>query len=74
MKSAKGLARIPVLVAVLVVAAGGATFRAGQNNSGEAPVAPVAATSVTTVNADAPDAGEAAYLGEMTVSASRIRD
>lgn len=70
MKSANGLARVPLLIAVLVVAGGGATFQLGGRHSGETREA--AATVVTAASADAES--EVAFLGEMTVSASRIRD
>jgi hypothetical protein len=62
MKSAKGLAKIPVIVTLLVLAAGGASFHT------RAPVA--VEESNVVVDKAAPEA-DAPFIGEMTVTASR---
>jgi hypothetical protein len=64
MKGAKGLARIPVIVAVLVVAAGGASIQ------GKLPVT-VGKHAVTVSETPAPE-GDVPFIGEMTVTANRI--
>ena len=71
MRNASGVVKIPLLVAVLLLAAGGAVFRAGTPASDEA-VEPASVQTLTS----GPAANEAdpAFLGEMVVSASRIRD
>jgi hypothetical protein len=62
MKSAKGLAKIPVIVTLLVLAAGGASFHSK---------APVVEESDTVVaEAPAPQS-EAPLIGAITVTASR---
>jgi hypothetical protein len=62
MKSAKGLAKIPVIVTLLVLAAGGASFHT------KTPVA--VEESNVAVDTSAPEA-DAPFIGEMTVTASR---
>jgi hypothetical protein len=62
MKSAQGLAKIPVIVTLLVLAAGGATFQTRHPATVE--------ESTVTVETAAPE-GEVPYIGEMTVTASR---
>jgi hypothetical protein len=64
MKGAKGLARIPVIVAVLVVAAGGASIQ------GKLPVT-FAESNAPATETVAP-AGDVPFIGEMTVTADRI--
>lgn len=61
MKSAKGLAKIPVIVALLVLAAGGASFHT------RTPVT----FEESNVVSEAPDVANAPLIGEMTVTASR---
>jgi hypothetical protein len=62
MKSAKGLAKIPVIVTLLVLAAGGGALQS------KAPQ--VVKESTVIVESPAPQ-GEVPYIGEMTVTASR---
>ena len=62
MKSAKGLARIPVIVTLLVLAAGGASFYS------KPPV--IVEESAAVIESPAPE-GDVAFIGEMTVTASR---
>lgn len=69
MKRASGLVRIPVVVALLVVAAGGAVSVNSPVTS-ENNAAPIAALPSS---AQPSRDGEVAFLGEITVSASRIR-
>jgi hypothetical protein len=63
MKRAKGLAKIPVIVTLLVLAAGGASFHS------KAPVV-VEESDVVVTNAPAP-ASEVPLIGSITVTASR---
>lgn len=64
MKSVKGLARIPVIITLLVLAAGGASFHS------KLPV--LAEEPAVVIESPAPE-GDVAFLGEMTVTASRTR-
>jgi hypothetical protein len=62
-KSAKGLAKIPVIVTLLVLAAGGASFHSK---------APVVVEESTVVVTDAPGPeSEVPLIGSITVTASR---
>jgi hypothetical protein len=62
-KSAKGLAKIPVIVTLLVLAAGGASFHS------KAPVV-VEESTVVVTNAPGPES-EVPLIGSITVTASR---
>jgi hypothetical protein len=62
-KSAKGLAKIPVIVTLLVLAAGGASFHS------KAPVV-VEESTVAVTDAPGPES-EVPLIGSITVTASR---
>ena len=63
MKRAKGLAKIPVIVTLLVLAAGGASFHS------KAPIV-VEESSVVVTDTPAPES-EVPLIGAITVTASR---